>query len=171
MNQSDFEDFHEQTATQLWAYIIRICGNRELSKDILQESYLRFLQRPPNSNDFAAMKSYLYTIATRLNIDRLKSSGYRRLSFYSFFGEEREPASDFQMKSSLRIDMDFVFHLLKPKERAILWLAYVEEHPHDSIAHILGCKKPSVKVMLFRARRKLTALLKQYKVDEEHGYE
>jgi RNA polymerase sigma-70 factor (ECF subfamily) len=52
-----------------------------------------------------------------------------------------------------------VFDKLKMQERSLLWLAYVEGHQHDEIAKMLGLKPLSVRVLLFRARRKLAALL------------
>jgi RNA polymerase sigma-70 factor (ECF subfamily) len=45
------------------------------------------------------------------------------------------------------------------QERALLWLAYVEGHQHTEIAEMLGLKSLSVRVLLFRARRKLVNLL------------
>lgn len=56
-------------------------------------------------------------------------------------------------------EMTTVFHKLKTRERALLWLAYVEGHQHAEIAEMLGLKSLSVRVLLFRARRKLAALL------------
>jgi len=79
MNQAAFHAFYEQTSKKLWAYLLRICGEVEIAKDILQESYLRFLEKPPQKQDFPAMQGYLYTIATRLNLDRLKR--HRRWQF------------------------------------------------------------------------------------------
>jgi len=48
---------------------------------------------------------------------------------------------------------------LKPRERALLWLAYVEEDTHEEIADALGVKRGSVKVLLSRARARLRDLL------------
>ncbi len=56
-------------------------------------------------------------------------------------------------------DIGKVFDKLKTQERALLWLAYVEGHDHTEIAAMLGLKSLSVRVLLFRARRKLAGLL------------
>jgi RNA polymerase sigma-70 factor (ECF subfamily) len=48
---------------------------------------------------------------------------------------------------------------LKPRERSLLWLAYAEGSSHREIAATLGVKLASVKLLLFRARRKLAAIL------------
>ena len=49
---------------------------------------------------------------------------------------------------------------LRPRERALLWLAYAQGHAHTEIASTLGVTTGSVKPLLFRARRKLAALLR-----------
>ena len=43
------------------------------------------------------------------------------------------------------------FNELKPRDRALLWLAYIEEHNHQEIASALGIARGSVKVLLSRA--------------------
>ncbi len=56
-----------------------------------------------------------------------------------------------------------VFKNLKPQERALLWLAYVEGYEHREIAGVLNLSTVSIKVLLFRARRRLAALLESEK--------
>ena len=41
----------------------------------------------------------------------------------------------------------------------MLWLAYAQGSTHDEIARRYGVGRPSIKVMLARARRRLAALL------------
>ena len=48
---------------------------------------------------------------------------------------------------------------LQPRERAMLWLAYAEGASHREIATVLGLSPASLKPLLFRARRRLAALL------------
>jgi len=50
---------------------------------------------------------------------------------------------------------------LKPRERALLWLAYAQGSSHAEIAGVLGLKTASIKLLLFRARRKLAGLLQR----------
>ena len=44
---------------------------------------------------------------------------------------------------------------LKPRERELLWLAYAQGSSHREIAACLGLRTGSVKLLLFRARRRL----------------
>ncbi len=49
---------------------------------------------------------------------------------------------------------------IKPRERALLWLAYAQGASHDEIGAVLGLKSASIRSMLFRARRRLLAVLR-----------
>jgi DNA-directed RNA polymerase specialized sigma24 family protein len=51
---------------------------------------------------------------------------------------------------------------LNVRERALLWLAYVEEATHAEIAATMGCGERSVRVLLFRARRRMERLLREH---------
>lgn len=49
----------------------------------------------------------------------------------------------------------------------MLWLAHVEGRDHREIAEMIGVGHASVKVLLFRARRKLSALLERAGIGPE----
>ena len=49
---------------------------------------------------------------------------------------------------------------LRPRDRAMLWLAYAHGSSHDEIAGVVGVKTSSVKLMLFRARQRLADRLR-----------
>ena len=72
---------------------------------------------------------------------------------------ELEPRELRPDRNELRHDMMRVFSELKPQDRALLWLAHVEGSSHAEIAETLGVKEKSVKVMVFRARKRLAELL------------
>jgi RNA polymerase sigma-70 factor (ECF subfamily) len=54
---------------------------------------------------------------------------------------------------------------LKPRERALLWLAYVQGWSHAEIAQSLGLRTASLKALLWRARRRLLAVLNERKAE------
>ena len=57
------------------------------------------------------------------------------------------------------MDVVRIFSELKPRERALLWLAYVEGDTHADIAASLRLGRGSIKVLLSRARARLRDLL------------
>ena len=154
MEDQLFEKFYEQTSRPLWAYVARMSGDSSAADDILQEAYMRFLNTPKRPSDLKEAKQYLYRIATNLVYDRFRSINRR--------GENEllETARSDSQAFSEDVEMTQVFSRLKEQERVLLWLAYVEGHDHDEIAQIAGVRKLSVKVLLFRARRRLAELIK-----------
>ena len=159
MDEQIFEEIYEKTARPLWAYIARISGSATAADDILQETYLRFLNSPPKENDMTQAKSYLYTIATNLAYDR-----FRRIKRESDVEVFLSMASEMMPNNfEEETGMMQVFSQLKQQERALLWLAYVEGYEHREIAGILKLNSMSVRVLLFRARRKLAQLLESEK--------
>ena len=60
---------------------------------------------------------------------------------------------------ALRLDMARVFAALRPEQRQLVWLAYVEGASHKEIGNAIGVRERSVRVLLHRAKRKLAALL------------
>jgi len=160
MDQDEFTAFYRETAPALRGYIRRVSGEGEASDDLLQETYLRFLRAKPAADNLAAMKAYLYKTATAAIYDRWRKHRRARLWSHAFrFREEAPPAGGTG-------DVTLCLQKLKPRERALLWLAYVEGYAHGEIAGTLDLHEKSVKVLLFRARRNLERILRQNGLSE-----
>jgi len=160
MDQHEFTVFYNETAPGLRGYIRRVSGEGESADDLLQETYLRFLRARPAVDDRAAMKAYLYKTATAAIYDRWRKQRRERLWSLAFrFHEEAPPAAGSG-------DVTRCFQKLKPRERALLWLAYVEGYAHNEIAGTLDLNEKSIKVLLFRARRNLERILRQNGLSE-----
>lgn len=157
MNEATFEEIYERTARPLWSYISRIAGSQTLADDLVQETFLRYLRLPLKENDEAGIKSYLYKIATNLVYDHFRKT--QRENKWRIFSTAEQESKIVYETLAEESDMMRVFHNLKPQERALLWLAYVEGYEHREIAAVLNLSTASIKVLLFRARRRLTRLL------------
>jgi len=167
MNEVAFQAFYEETARPLWAFICRVCGKPELADDLLQETYLRFLRAADLKADVSLRKAYLYKIATNLMTDHWRTSAREHrlvVTSHSDEGFHEEAAADQKDAAEAVIvnrDLSRVFQQLKPIERSLLWLAYVEGSEHREIAEALGLKQKSIRVLLFRARQKFAQILKR----------
>lgn len=160
MTEEAFRIFYEQTARPVWLYLARMTGDRRLADDFLQETYYRFLRAGASFESDDHRRHYLFRIATNLVRDhrrrpRLDSAplGQR---------EETTPApggGDPSERAARHIDLARAMDRLKPRERSLLWLAYAQGCSHEEIAATLGVKTASMKALLFRARRRLLALL------------
>jgi RNA polymerase sigma-70 factor (ECF subfamily) len=50
---------------------------------------------------------------------------------------------------------------LSPRERALIWLTCAEGYDHREVARMMGMARASVRVLLFRARKKLARLMER----------
>ncbi len=153
-DEAAFQRLHEKLAPALRAYIARMSGQPDLADDILQDVFMKYLRMPLPDMGEAATKSYLYRMATNRVTDHWRSQERERKWSWKAIFHKRAGT-----KLELRGDMARQFGCLAARERALLWLAYVEEFTHEEIAFALNVKPKSVKVLLFRARKKLGALL------------
>jgi RNA polymerase sigma-70 factor (ECF subfamily) len=159
MDEDTFRAFYERTARGLWAYLARVTGDRQLADDLLQETFYRFLRAAATHNNEAHRRNSLYRIATNLARDARRRSVTR--AAFSVAGDdiERVPSGDQAGTTERTADFTRAMSRLKPNERAMLWLAYAEGASHREIADVLGLSPASLKPLLFRARRRLAALL------------
>ncbi|HEX9150152.1 MAG TPA: sigma-70 family RNA polymerase sigma factor [Thermoanaerobaculia bacterium] len=167
VTQAEFEDFYAETSRPFWGYLRRICGDRALADDLAQEAYLRFCRaRVPESR--SDWKAYLYRIGTNLAADWWRHTGRRESSgFENASAPSPSEGRDEEADAIRRHELDRAFSSLKPRERALLWLAYVEGLDHREIAKALTLSRASVRVLLFRARRKLAERLERKGIGPE----
>jgi RNA polymerase sigma-70 factor (ECF subfamily) len=153
MNEAKFEAFYRKTAGNLWSYIYRMTGDPAMADDLLQKSFFRFLRSNPDIVDEDHLRHYLFKTATNLVFDHFREKKRDRQRVPDAPSESRADHGE------LRHDMKRAFAELKPQERALLWLAHVEGSSHDEIGEAIGVKSKSVRVMLFRARKRLADIL------------
>lgn len=162
MDESRFEAFYRKTASPLWSYIYRLTGDAAVSDDLLQKAFFRFLRSNPSFAGDEQMRAYIFRTATNLALDHfreLKRARNRQIEY-----PINPPAMD---HGDLRHDMMRIFGELNPRERALLWLAHVEGSDREEISRALGLKPKSVRVLLFRARKKLAELLQRKGIGPE----
>jgi len=159
MDEDAFREFYDRTARGLWAYLARIAGDRQLADDLLQETFYRFLRASAHHETEAHRRNSLYRIATNLARDTRRRQMIRGVGAVAGDEIERVPSCHDAGASERKADFERAMSRLNPRERAMLWLAYAEGASHRDIADVLGVQTASLKMMLFRARRKVAALL------------
>jgi RNA polymerase sigma-70 factor, ECF subfamily len=155
MDERAFYALYEQTRGSLRAYVAKSLGNITLADDIVQEVYLRFLRLASPPADAREARPYLFRMATNLMVDHWRRH-QREIKAMSATEECESVSRD----PGLRLDLGRIFLQLKPRERQLMWLAYVECATHREIAEALGLSARSIRVLLFRAKDKLARLLR-----------
>lgn len=158
MDEEAFRAFYDRTSGALWGYLSRISGDRQVADDLLQESYFRLLKTNTAFESENHRRNYLYRIATNLVRDSRRAA---RPVFDEAVEMADVAAPQSHTDPESRQDVRRALGSLKPRERALLWLAYANGSSHAEIADVLGLKTGSIKLLLFRARRKLAATLQR----------
>lgn len=151
MDEQTFHALYAATAKPLWAYIARTSGRPDVANDLLQETYCRFLNARHDNMGLVEAKPYLFRIASNLLRDRWRKGEDTTWSEPPEIGCERD--------LDTQIDVRDLMKQLKPRERQLLWLAYVEGMTHSEIAKATGLNTMSIRMLLFRARQRAAELL------------
>jgi RNA polymerase sigma-70 factor, ECF subfamily len=151
LDASAFQALYQATAQPLRAYLLHVCRRPDVADDLLQETWCRYLMRRRPVMDESQTRSYLFRVATNLLHDRARSRVDCTVPDIPEQGRTPVPETRLDVRSAMR--------QLKPRERELLWLAYVEGMNHEEIAAATGLRPLSIRILLFRARRKAARLL------------
>ncbi len=137
----------------------RATGDAEAANDLLQESYFRLLRSKTTFESEAHRRHYLFRIAANLVRDRRRRP--TREVPLPEPGDERAQLSQETLAGAVaaRRDVGRALQALRPRDRDLLWFAYAQGMTHVEIAASLGLKTASIRLLLFRARARLVALL------------
>ncbi len=168
MTEEAFRSFYDRTARSVWGYLARLTGDPALADDLLQDAYYRFLRAGGQYENEAHRRNSLFKIATNLARDAARR---RRVMPFFVADSSRDIPSkeDVAGRVQRTTDVGRALESMKPRERAMLWLAYAEGSSHQEIAAALGVKTASVKLLLFRARRRLAGILGRAPVSRGRG--
>lgn len=160
MEESAFTAFYERTARPLRAYLARVSGDRRVADDLLHEAYYRLLRAKVVFDNDDHRRHYLFRIAANLVRDGYRRDGRRPEAVVPGDDALVDAASERQAERAVeRLDLHRALARLSPRERSLLWLAYVDGQSHEELAASHGVKRTSLKTLLHRARRRLQLLL------------
>ena len=158
MDSDAFAGFYQRSTPALRAYLVRVSGNAALADDLLQESYLRFLCASRPEGGEVNYRRYLYRIATNLLRDHWRKP---RAACIEDVPERLLMARDGLSGIESRATLNPALAQMRPRERQLLWLAHAEGYSHREISEITGLNAAGIRLLLFRARRKIARLLRQ----------
>jgi RNA polymerase sigma-70 factor (ECF subfamily) len=145
IDRDDFERFYCRSLPRFAAFARRLAGSEAAAQEVVQEAYFRLLRAPFSSPDDEERRRYLYRIAVNLMKREWTRIVPEPLGVAASVAAN-EPQADLDVQRALA--------QLTPRDRALLWLAYVEGRSHKEIAAITGVGALSVRVLLSRARKR-----------------
>jgi RNA polymerase sigma-70 factor (ECF subfamily) len=159
----------------LFSIAYRMLGSVADAEDVLQETFIRWLQAA--ADDVRSAKAFLITIITRLSINHLQSARVRREEYVGqwlpeplVIEEGGDPASRLQADESLSIAFLVLLERLNPTERAVFLLREIFDYEYAEIAEALALTEANCRQILRRAKEHIRAERPRFKATkEEHG--
>jgi len=151
----NFQDFYKRQKDKLFSYLMRITGDYYLSMDIMQESFLRCLDKYKNKT---VNTSLLFTIARNVMIDNNRKNKRKRDYEKDVIDHQVNQENNYQVREEYK-EVLAAMNTLDTDEREILALALTENLKYREIALIMGIKESNVKVKVHRARLKLREII------------
>jgi len=156
----------------LWGLCYRMTGNAADADDLVQETFVRAIEKPPARTD-QPMRPWLIRVAINLSRDllrRRRRQGYvgpwlpspvptdeeSPASYEPPAPDKDSPASRYDLKESISFAFLLALEALTPTQRAVLLLRDVFDYSTSDTASALDMTESNVKVTLLRARRKMS---------------
>jgi RNA polymerase sigma-70 factor (ECF subfamily) len=163
---------YETDRRLLWGLCYRMTGNAADADDLVQETFVKAIERPPRNLD-QPLKPWLVSVAINLSRDllrRRKRRGYigewlptpvptddaeSPASYEPPAPSTDSPAARYEMLESISFAFLLALEALTPLQRAVLLLRDVFDYSTSEAATALEITEASAKVLLHRARRRM----------------
>ncbi len=154
-----FEELVRRYENRIYAFVFQCCGHETDAREATQDTFVRAFEAIGRFDPGHPFGPWLFAIARRKGVDcfraRIPGQGQgvpeaMDLDDPSELLARREEAGELWGRARA---------LLPEGQFQALWLRYAQEMRVAHIARVLGKTQTHVKVLLFRARRKLAAEL------------
>jgi RNA polymerase sigma factor (sigma-70 family) len=153
-----FHELYSRYAEDVYRFAYWLSGNPEVAKDITSETFVRALTAPGEPR-METVKAYLFAIAR--NLYRRQWRRHSRKESLDETMTDHLPTPDQAMVQNEEFERTIEAMKSLPEiDRTVLLLRAEEDLSYQDIAATTGLSSAAVKVKVFRARVKLTALLK-----------
>jgi RNA polymerase sigma-70 factor, ECF subfamily len=152
-----WRELYDAHAAELAGYLGRLTGDREAANDLMQDTFIAAMRDEGSLRETAKARAWLYRIATRLAIKRLRRA--RLIAFVPFAGTERSIVGTPDVEALAVRD---ALRAISPDQATALVLHYAHGFTRAEIADLTGRSEETIKSRIARGRRAfLTAFDRQ----------
>lgn len=148
MDSNDYNQTVDLHSDALFRFILRHVRDRDETKDLLQDAFLR-LWMNVDRVDASKARSYLFTTARNLVVDRVR----RRKFVVRHENWHDDIRACVQPQAGVQEVLDKAIGTLPVNQRRLLQLRTIEGHSYKELAIRTGMDMTRVKVYLCRARK------------------
>jgi RNA polymerase sigma-70 factor (ECF subfamily) len=172
-----FGELFDRHQPGVYAFVYRFLGNATRAEDVVQEIFWRLWRYRDSFDSTKRFTAWLYGIARHEALTEARRHHRRELSLDDLtaeqraYGAEDRDAAGFDdalvRELALRQQVLQALQALPPEQRFCLILREYEQRSYEEIAAALQCTAQNARVLAFRARRALRALLETQMREEE----
>lgn len=174
-DQSAFMPLYQKVAPGLMRFLLwKTNGNKELSEDILQESFVRFLVNLDRveSDKEVAIQSYLMQIVKNCLIDkaaRTPQASRQHVPIDTIL-DMADPGETSRQERAVELrELQIAMKSLNEKDSEIIWLRDAMGMSHREVADQVGISEQASRQAYVRAKRTLMAELASRLLPENSG--
>jgi RNA polymerase sigma-70 factor (ECF subfamily) len=160
-DRAALEKLLERHQSAVYRFGMKMCGEAEDAKDVLQETLFAAARTLPEFRGASSVSTWLYTIARSFCLKKRRTSKFAPERIESLDAQpeasgqvadaRRNPEEDAAARQ-LKAVLDAAIAELEPIYREVLLLRDVEGLPAAEVAEVLGLSVEAVKSRLHRAR-------------------
>ncbi len=142
-----FEELVEARSREIYAYALRLTGDRDEADDLFQETFLAAFRAFGRARD-DQLRAWLYQIATNKAIDaRRRARRLVRLDDLELAAPARDGVASADLAAAIRV--------LPMHERVAFVLRRVQDLPYAEVANTLGISEEAARQRVSQATRKV----------------
>ena len=156
-NQKAIEDLYRMNYQVLYSYAYKICRDKEMSKDCVQELFVRLWEKRDQLREVSKVRPYLLQSIWHAVIRKLKST-HKNLAIdenthYNmdvvFSSESIQISQDLTNEKNRRLND--ALNTLSARQRQIIFMQYYEGLTIEEIQESTELKYQSIKILTHRA--------------------
>jgi RNA polymerase sigma-70 factor, ECF subfamily len=162
-NSESYGLLYDRYVGQIYRYIYFQVGNRQDAEDLTENVFLKTYESFKNKKTkIENIKSWFYRSAKNLVIDyyRTQKNTFPIDHFRNKSDKEISPESNFVFNEDHK-RLKTAFEMLDPSQQMIITLRFLMGLSHGETAEIMNLKVGTLRVLQFRALRKLRKILEE----------
>ncbi len=146
---------------------IRMLKHKEEAEEVAQDTFIKVFKSLDKFKGDSKFSTWIYKVTYNTCLDRIKKNKkhYNDVPIDEFIFNKLDSidnALDNMINEERRVLIKNCINKLPEDSSALLTLFYFEELSLEEISKIINIEANTVKVKLFRARKKLAVILEQY---------
>ena len=151
----------------VYTLALRMLKHREEAEEVAQDTFIKIFKSLDKFKGDSKFSTWIYRVTYNTCLDRIKKNKkyINDVAIDEFTFNKlgtMDNALDNLIKEEKHVLIKKCIHKLPEDSSALLTLFYFEELTLDEISKIINLEANTVKVKLFRARKKLAVILEQY---------